>query len=421
MNPVKKKKIQKSLKQTKERRNSMTCKVIECKVIFNTLSDSTKKQLNKLFIESKWLYNAILASEDVSKFNTKVKEIPVKVKDSFEQRNLEQISAQMKQGIHTRVFNSLSTLKSLKQKGYKVGKLKFKSEINCIPLKQHTQTFTILKNQKRIKIQGINTPLKINGLKQLPSNCEIANANLVKCGKDYYVKITIYTEKEKLNIPNQSIGIDFGCETQLTLSNGEKIRYQVQPSNKLKKLDKDLKRKVKGSNNYWKCKEKRQKEFLSLSNKRKDIKNKTVHKLITNYSTICFQDEDLQSWKSNGHGKKIQFSAIGGIILALKNKAVTPVVISKWYPSTQICSSCGHKQKMDERKRTYLCPSCSATMDRDVNASINILREGLNNIIPTERREFKPVEIRTSGQNSARDFGQVQSAKQETQPSLVVG
>ena len=129
----------------------------------------------------------------------------------------------------------------------------------------------------------------------------------------------------------------------------------------------------------------------------------------------------MESWKTTGHGKKIQFSAIGGIISALKNKAETPVVISKWYPSTQLCSSCGNKQKMDKRERTYLCPSCSAKMDRDVNAAINIEREGLNNLLPTGRREFKPVEIRTSGRDLLANHGQVQSLKQETQPSLVVG
>ena len=421
MNLAKKSKIKKTLLQTKERRNSMTCKVIECKIDLSTLNNKTVSQLNQLFLESKWLYNAILSSENFQDFDTKTKTVPVKVLEQFEDRNLEIISAQMKQGLKTRVFNSLSTLKSLKDKGYNVGKLKFKSEINSIPLKQHTQTFTILKHSQRIKIQGIKQALKVNGLNQLPKIYEIANANLVKCGKDYYIKVTIYTNKEKRIVPNQSIGIDFGCDSQLTLSNGEKIKFQVKESQKLKTLDKSLKRKMKGSNNYKKCKEKRQKEYKNLTNQRKEIKNQIVSKLVKNYKTICFQDENLNEWKQNGHGNKIQFSAIGGIISALQRKAVTPVVISKWHPSTQLCSSCGYKQKMDKRERIYLCPSCSAKMDRDVNAAINIKNEGLRNIIPTERREFKPVEMRTAGQNCVSNYGQVQSTKQETQTSLVFG
>jgi putative transposase len=421
MKYAKRKKIQTSLQKTKERRNSMTCKVIECKVDYSTLNQNTKSQLHKLFLEAKWFYNSIIASENIPDFNTKIKSVSVKVLDKFEQRDLIQISAQMKQGLKTRVFNSCKALKILKRNGHKIGKLKFKSELKSIPLKQHTQTFIILKSFKRIKIQGIKKPLRVNGLNQLPKDYEIANANLIRCGKDYYIKITIYTPKEKIQVPNQSIGIDFGCETQLTLSNGEKIKYQVPINKKVKKLDKELRRKKKGSNNYYKCKEKRQKQYKKLTNKRNEIKNQITHKLVSNYQIICFQDEQIKSWKQK-HGKKIQFSAMGGIISALQRKAVTPIVINKWYPSTQICSSCGYRQKMNERQRTYFCPFCKTKMDRDHNAAINIEKEGLRiQKIPTERREFKPVEMRASGQNSFTNFEQAQSMKQETPTSLVSG
>jgi len=412
MNPVKKKKIQKTLKLTKERRHSMTCKVIECKIVSNSLSRLIQKQLNKLFLEAKWFYNSIIASKDISKFNTKIDNVSVKVKDSFEQRNLEQISAQIKQGIHTRVFSAMSTLKALKSKGHKIGKLKFKSEICSIPLKQHTQTFTILRNSKKIKIQGIKKPLKVNGLNQLPKNYEIANANLVRVGKDYYVKITIYVPREKNNPPNKSIGIDFGCESQLTLSNGEKIKFQIPISDRVKKLDQKLAKAKKGSKNRYKILAKREKAYNDISNKRKEIKNQIVNKLVKNYRVVSFQDENLQSWKSSGHGKKIQFSAIRGIISALQRKAVTPIVVNKYYPSTQICSKCGNKQKLDQTIRTYICPDCGLVIDRDTNAAINIEKEG-NNLVPRESREFKPVKIKTSGQNLVTNFGQVRSVNQE--------
>lgn len=399
MSETRKNKIKKSIQNTKDRRNSMTCKVIECKIDLSTLSNITISSLNKLFIEGKWLYNSILASEDIIDYDTKTKEVTIKVKDEFENRNLETISSQMKQGIKTRIFNSLSTLKALKEKGYKTGKLKFKSEIKCIPLKQHNNTFTILKHSKRIKIQGIKKPLKVNGLNQLPKIYEIGNANLVKCGKDFYVKITIFTNKEKINVPDKSIGIDFGCETQLTLSNGENIKYQFPVSKRIKKLDKALARKPKKSRskNRYKVVLKREKAYQDLTNKRNETKNQIVSKLVKNYRTICFQDESFAEWKKHGHGKKIQFSAMGGIISALKRKAVTPIVVEKWYPSTQICSYCGEKHKMTERERTYVCQSCGTTIDRDMNASINIEKEGLRiKEIPMERRELKPVEIETS-------------------------
>ena len=423
MNLAKKNKIKLSLQNTKLRRENQICKVITCKVDSSTLNIQTKSSLYNLFLEGKWLYNSILSSNDIPNYDTKSEVVQVKVLDSFEDRNLNTISAQMKQSIKTRIFSSMSTLKSLKLKGKKIGKLKFKSEINSIPLKQHLQTFTILKQSKRIKIQGIKQPLKVNGLNQLPKVYEIANANLTRNGKDYYVKITIYAPKEKKNVPNQSIGIDFGCSSQLTLSNGEKIKYQVPISKRIKILDKQLARKVKGSKNYNKIKLKRQKAYQNVTNKRNETKNQIVNKLVKNYSTICFQDESIESWKQNGHGKKIQFSAIGGIITALQRKAVTPIVVGKYYPSTQICSRCGNRQKIELNQREYKCNKCNCSIDRDINAAINIEKEGLESLnkIPRESREFKPVEIRASFQNSEMNFEKVQSANQETQGSLVIG
>jgi len=89
MNPFKKRKIQKTLQETKARRALMNCKVIECKVDKSTLSNSTLEHLNKLFLESKWLYNSIISSEDIGNYDTKVIEVPVKIIDKFENRKLE--------------------------------------------------------------------------------------------------------------------------------------------------------------------------------------------------------------------------------------------------------------------------------------------------------------------------------------------
>lgn len=415
MEEIRKFKIKKAVLDTKARRANMTCKVIECKLDESSLSSDIRSSLHKMFLEAKWFYNAILASEDIPTFDTKVGEVTVKTKDEFETRKLDNLSSQMKQGIKTRVFNSLSTLKSLKEKGFKTGKLKFKSQIDSIPLKQHNNTFTILKNSKRIKIQGIKRTMRAYGLEQLPSNCEIANANLVRVGNDYYVKITIFVPKEVLNPPNQSVGIDFGCSTQLTLSNGKKIAYQIPVDKRIRKLDQELSRKIKGSKNRQKCLDKRQKAYSRNNNQRKDIRNKIVSKIVNNYGIVCFQDENIEAWKQNGHGKKIQFSAIGGIISALKLKAVTPVVVDKYHPSTQLCSQCNGRQKIGLQTRTYVCPTCCCSIDRDINAAKNIEAEGLKQLkILAERKESKPVETQASADSLVTDYQEVEPVKQET-------
>ena len=123
--------------------------------------------------------------------------------------------------------------------------MKFKSEINSIPLREYKRTFDIDLKNKKIKLAGIKFKwLKVNGLEQIPENAEIANAVLVRKCRDYYLHITTFTDKEPIIIPERSIGIDFGCETQLTLSNGIKIQFQVPVTKKIKKLDRKISRKI---------------------------------------------------------------------------------------------------------------------------------------------------------------------------------
>ena len=371
---------------TKKRRKTQTCKVYEVKVNKSKLSKHSKKHLKSLFLEGKWLYNSILSSSDIKTYDTKIKEVSVKVQDTFETRKLSHISSQMKQTIRDRTFQNILNLNKAKKKGLKTGRLKFKSYINCIPLNQYNITYKILKASNSVKIQGLKKSVKVHGLQQIPKDAELANANLIEKGGDYYFKITAFVSKVKKNIPNKSIGIDFGCETQLTLSNGIKLKYELPVPRTLKKLDrKIMKKNRKRSNNKLKDQAKRRKLYNKLNNKKQDIKNKIVSCLVNNYKYISFQDENIRAWRAGKHGKKIQNTAIGGIISALKKKAHTPVVVNKFFPSTQLCPVCNTKNKLPVWQRTYKC-SCGYTEDRDLKSAQCIETEGLQNTISTERR-----------------------------------
>jgi len=109
-------------------------------------------------------------------------------------------------------------------------------------------------------------------LHQIPQDCEIANAQLVKKPSGYYVYITCYVKKECLERDKigDAVGIDFGVSNKLTLSNGLTVDFEIEESKRLKRLQKELARKKKGSKNYVKTKEKIQKEHEKLTNKRKD-------------------------------------------------------------------------------------------------------------------------------------------------------
>ncbi len=117
---------------------------------------------------------------------------------------------------------------------------------------------------------------------------ELANANLVKKANGYYLKVTAFINKEnfrRIQTNGKEIGLDFGIKTNLTTSEGEKIDVSVGESERLKKLQRELFRRVKGSSNRCKTINCIQREYLKLSNKKKDKANKIMHKLKT-YSTI---------------------------------------------------------------------------------------------------------------------------------------
>lgn len=409
-------------KQTQEKRKFQTCKVVEVKIDRSHLSKSARKRLEGLFREAKWFYNYCLSHDNINDANTTAKQVSVKVGEQYETRKLTALSSQMKQGIKTRLFGSLASLLALKENGRKVGRLKFKSVVNSIPLKQFNNSYYIQGN--KVRIQGMKQWMRVRGLEQVKG--EIACATLVRKCDDYYIHITTYNEPETKVIPETVIGIDFGCETQLTFDNGIKVKFQVEPSKRLRRLDrKIMKGKRPNSKNKEKDKAKRRKEYERLTNKRTDIRHKLVNAITSHHKYVCFQDESIHAWHSGNHGKKVQFSGIGGIISDLKHKSHTPLEVNKFFPSTKLCPDCGKKNQITLENRLYQC-ECGYELDRDTKSAICICDEGLKQL-PTEHREVTLGEISTSTFLSvlSKIKGiQVSKSKllsQEAPPSLAAG
>jgi putative transposase len=405
---VKNETIKATLKATKEKRKNQICRVYEIKIDKSHLNHATQEHLNRLFLEAKWLYNHILSQHNVFEMEDKIHEVPVKVKDIFEIRDLNCLSSQMRQSIISRTQDNIRGLSKLKDNGHKVGKLKYKSLVQSIPLKQYGNTYEIL-NPKYIRVQGIKQKLKAIGLKQIPINADIANGTLICKHGDYYLSITTYQEKIKQVIPVESIGIDFGLSRQLVLSNGTAIQYAIPVSPKLRKLARKLSKQQLHSKNWNKTKIKLDKEYEKTNNIKKDIKCKIVSNLKNNYGTVCFQDENIKAWQRIW-GKKILYTSIGGIISILKQKVHTPVEVDRMYPSTKTCSNCGNIQAVALDERVYVCKDCGTIIDRDHNSSIDILNEGLRKI-GTVRTELTPVEIESSTLMSLRYFNRIPYVK----------
>ena len=327
--------IKATLKATKAKRKTQTCRVYEIKIDLSHLNHATQEHLNRLFLEAKWLYNHVLSQHNIFEIDDKIHEVPVKVKDIFEIRDLRCLSSQMRQSIISRAQDNIRGLSERKKKGYKIGKLKYKSEVQSIPLKQFGNTFKIL-DSKYITVQGLKQKLKVIGLKQIPEGADIANGNLIHKNDNYYLSITTYQEKTKQMPAVESVGIDFGLSKQLTLSNGTAIQYMVPVSPKLRKLARKLSKQKLHSKKWNKTRIKLNKEYEKATNIKEDIKNKVVSHLKTKYGTVCFQDENIKAWQRIW-GRKIMITSIGGIISTLKQKVHTPIEVNRMYTSTKTC------------------------------------------------------------------------------------
>lgn len=396
---------------TSFRRQHQVCKVYECKVVEKRLNNKQRKELKMLFVEGKWFYNYVLSMKKngikLRNINTtNIKDVKHFDKDGNEVvSQLHHLSSQQKQAIVTRMISNEKTIASLvKNKFQNHGQLQFKSDLSCIPLKQYGNTYTF-KSANKVRISGISGALLVKTGDQLQNVDELANANLIKRPDGYYLKVTAFINKENFKekqTNGKEIGLDFGIRTNLTTSEGEKIDVSVGESDRLKKLQREMFRRVKGSNNRCKTINHIQREYLKLSNKKKDKANKIVSKL-KQYSTIVIQDEQIASWHKDWFGKQVQHSCMGLVKAKLKALPQT-VVLDKWIPTTKWCPRCGQKHDVSLDERTYVC-ECGYSEDRDVHSAKNMLAIkdlvfSKNQFVPTEHREITLMEFRASALGS---------------------
>ena len=377
---AKNQKIKETGKATRERRKDMLCRAFEVKVDFSKMPKSQRNDVNTLFREAKWFRNAYLADKDLS---DKSKTVKVKVKDIFEERELTLLGSQIKQSIISEVKDSIRGLAVLKENGHKVGALKFKSVCNCVNLIQFHITYDIDNDRSRIRVQGIRKPFKVRGLEQIPEDAEIANAKFIRKASGLYFHITCYVPKEEKYIPNRSVGIDFGISDNLVFSDGRDPVNICVPESKGAKLASRRMNKAlshngnKKSNKHFKRKNKVRKSYEKDKNRRKDLANKAVHEILNNYDFIAIQDEMIQNWHKGLFGKQVQHSAMGVIKAELKNSS-SVYVVSRDFPSTQICPVCGKLTKHPLSKRNYTCRYCGYHHpSRDEKAAGSILEEAI--------------------------------------------
>ena len=181
-----------------------------------------------------------------------------------------------------------------------------------------------------------------------------------------------------------SVGMDFGLKTYLTLSDGTRIenpQFFKGGLNELRRRSKALSRCEKGSNHRRGRRRDLERWHERIRDCRDDWQWKTCHELCRRYDTVCIEDLNLVGM-SRLWGRKMGDLAFGAFVQKLEHVAskygVTVVKVDRFYASSKTCSVCQRvNERLSLRDRSWTCPSCGTVHDRDLNASINILRQGI--------------------------------------------
>jgi putative transposase len=236
----------------------------------------------------------------------------------------------------------------------------------------------------------------IKTTEQVPMNVKYTNPRVSFDGKYWYISAGVEKENPIVKLTDESIGIDVGikdlaiCSNGMTFKNINKTRLVKKFEKRLRRLQRKISRKyelnkegrkfVKTSNII-----RLEKQIRLLHRRLSNIRNNHLHQATTKIvktkpSRVVMETLNIKGMMKNKHlAKAIAKQGLYEFKRQLKYKCefygIEFVEADKWYPSSKICSECGHKKtKLSLSERTYICEECGAVIDRDVNASINLSR-----------------------------------------------
>ena len=242
-------------------------------------------------------------------------------------------------------------------------------------------------NNQSVQVEGKRIKLpKIGWVKMFQSlrwTGKILKVTISRTAHRWFVSITVDTEDTEAvdNSTHPVVGIDVGINTLATCSDGSKYdnpRPLKRYERKLTRAQRRLSKRVKGSQNWISQKRKVARIHYRIACIRNDAHHKATTAIVNKVSAIGIETLKVTNMLKNKKlAKAVSDTALGGFLSKLKTKAETlgiPVTeASQFYASSKTCSSCGHKKKnLTLSERTYHCSQCDVSIDRDVNAAINL-------------------------------------------------
>ncbi len=272
---------------------------------------------------------------------------------------------------------------------------KFKSKHKC------RWSYTTDNNHNAIHFKGNRLQLpKVGAIKVVQHRETVgriisATINHERSGEFYASVLCEIDQPELLPVTEKKVGIDLGLHDFVVCSDGQKVeapKIFKKAQDKLAKEQRKFARTQKGSNGHEKQRMKMARCHQKIKNQRNDFLQKLSTKLINENQVICLEDLSVKGMvKNHKLAKSVSDASFAKFVSILEYKAKwygrTVVKIDRFYPSTQVCSTCGFQNTSlrglkNLSKREWVCPECGEVHDRDLNASRNVLKEGLRVLNP---------------------------------------